>query len=77
MVDSIGTIGSSAAAAQRAQAAATANSSVVLNAVARTSQKTSGAVAPVKVFSVTQAAKSGGSSNAKVPPRGSIVDQFA
>ena len=75
MVDQIGNI-PGLNSAQRSQTAAQASSvrnPTVLNAVQQTRQKSSHAVAPVKIFAVPQSAKSGASSTAKLP-RGSLVD---
>ena len=75
MIDSIGGK-PGAGSTQRSQAAAQTNATRnpdVLNAVQQTSQKKSGAVAPVKIFAVPQSAKSGASSSTKLP-RGSLVD---
>jgi|GEM_PF-4022235 hypothetical protein len=78
MIDSIGS-STSLPSTQRAQTALQTNSlrsTQVLTAVQQTQQRSSNAVAPVKVFAVPQASKNGGSSTAKLP-RGSLVDVLA
>jgi hypothetical protein len=77
MIDSIGTVTSSAVT-QRSQSALQTNSlrnTAVLTAVQQTQQRSSGSTAPVKVFAVPQSSKSG----SKPPklPRGSLVDVLA
>ncbi len=70
---------SNAAQTQRAQTAAQTsglrNNPAILNAIVQTQQRSSGAVAPVKVFAVPQTSKSG-DSKVKLP-RGSLVDVLA
>ena len=78
MIDSIGS-SNSLASTQRAQTAlqtSSLRSPAVLTAIQQTQQKSSGATAPVRVFSVTQASNTGASSTAKLP-RGSLIDVLA
>jgi hypothetical protein len=51
-------------------------SHVTINAIAQTQQKRSGATNTVTALAVPQSAKSGNTSNTKVP-RGSLVDVLA
>jgi hypothetical protein len=77
MIDSIGS-STNLPAVSRSQSLSTtsATRSVdVLNAVQQSSQRSSGARAPVKVFAVPQSAKTGSGSNAKLP-RGSLYDRL-
>jgi hypothetical protein len=78
MIDSIGS-STSIASSHRTQAATQTNSlrnPDVLNAVQQTSQRSSNATAPVKIFAVPQTTKNGTTSGPKLP-RGSLVDVLA
>lgn len=78
MIDSVGSATGGVSSNQRTQSSGQvdrARSTTVLNAVQQSTQKSS-SNAPVKVFSVAQASKSGASANTRLP-RGSLVDLLA
>lgn len=77
MIDSIGgsTISTASGRANALTQASSLRGSGVLTAVQQTQQKSSGAVAPVKVFAVPQASNTGASTTSSPSvPRGSLVD---
>lgn len=77
MVVSVNSVNSSNRTQNVAQGQSLRNNPVVLDAIVKTQQKTSGSAAPVNTaLAVPQSAKTGGTSGVKLP-RGSLVDVLA